>query len=250
MTTAIGDLSNLELGYALAVLLVASYVRGYSGFGFSAVLVAGLSFVMDPIEAVPLAIVFEILASVVQGQSVWHDIRWRDCALLVLAAVIGNPIGIRLLTGLDQDLLRGGTLLALLLLTSLLLRERAARLDPPSWAIFAVGVFAGIINGATAMSGLVIVLAMSFTVIQPAEIRATLVAYFFASDLFAVLALGERDELTGTLFARAGLGIPLLAIGIFAGTKTFRATSVESFRRATLAMLFAISVVGLIQLAT
>lgn len=249
MDAAIGDLTSLELAFAVLVLVVASYGRGYSGFGFSAVLVAGLSFVMDPVDAVPLAIVFEVLASIVQGKSVWREVQWRDCGLLLIAAVVGNPVGVLLLTRLDQDGLRAGTFVVLLILTIGLLRSRIPRFDPQPAAIFAVGVLAGVVNGATAMSGLVLVLAMSFTVIQPAAMRATLVAYFFASDLIAIAVLGAGSQLTSTIFARALLGIPILAAGVYVGSKAFRGASVESFRRATLALLLAISVAGLLRMA-
>lgn len=249
ISSAIGDLSTAQLVFAVGVLVVASYVRGYSGFGFSAVLVAGLSFVMDPIQAVPLAITFEVIASVVQGQSVWTDIRWRDCALLLVAAVVGNPLGVLLLTSLDPDVLRTTTLVILLILSAALLRSQVKRFDPPAVAVFGVGVLAGVVNGATAMSGLVLVLAMSFTIIRPAAMRATLVAYFFASDIIALAVLGSRGELSETLFARAALGVPVLAAGVFVGSKAFRGASVESFRRATLTLLVSISVVGLFRIA-
>ena len=248
MSSAIGDLTTLQLVYAASVLMAASYVRGYSGFGFSAVLVAGLSFVMDPVEAVPLAFLFEVFASVVQGRSVWADVRWKDCSLLLVAAFVGNPIGGVLLTEVDQALVRGATLFTLLFLTVALLRERASQFDPPTRTIFVVGLVAGIVNGATAMAGLVIVLAMSFTTIRPAAMRATLIVYFFVSDIAALVALGARDELTQTLFSRGLLGIPILTLGIFVGSKAFRRASLDSFRRATLSLLLGISIVGLIRL--
>lgn len=240
------DLSAGEAIFAAVVLVLASYVRGYSGFGFSAVLVAGLTFIVDPLAAVPLAIAFEVVASMVQAPSVWHHIRWHDFRVLLLAAVVGNPLGVWILTTADPDVLRAVTLVGLLLLSVALLVGHRAAIAPTTLAFFVVGTLAGVVNGATALSGLVLVLAMTFMTISPGEMRATLIAYFFASDLVVLGLLYTQDEITRALLWRVIIGMPLLAVGIAVGSQAFRGSSPESFRRNTLGLLVAISVVGLV----
>lgn len=239
------ELSTGTAIFAAAVLGLASFIRGYSGFGFSAVLVAGLAFVVEPVAAVPLAITFEVCASVVQGRSVRHEIRWKDFWTLLIAAVIGNPVGVLILTTVDGDLLRGVTFGVLLTMSLLLLVKRTARVAPTTTVVFGVGVVAGVVNGATAMSGLVLVLAMSFIVISAAEMRATLVAYFFASDLVVLIVLGARGKLPDELFWRVLLGLPVLIVGVIVGSRVFRSATEESFRKNTLRLLSAISLVGI-----
>ena len=244
------SLVDLELGealYASGVLLAAAFVRGYGGFGFSAVLVAGLVFVIEPLAAVPLAIAFEVAASVVQGRSVWHEVRWQDFWVLLVAAVIGNPVGVAILTRIDGEVLRVATFTVLGLLSAGMLISHRGRVAPTTILIFVVGLVAGVVNGATALSGLVIVLALSFTTIAPAAMRATLVVYFFASDAVVLGILAADGSVQGSLFARVLVGVPLLALGIYIGSKAFRRSSVETFRRATLAMLVVISLVGLVR---
>ena len=243
------DLSTGELVLAIAVLASASFIRGYSGFGFSAVLVAGLSFVVDPIEAVPLAIGFEVLASVLQARSVRYEIRWPDFRLLLIAAVIGNPIGVIILTTVDAEVLRAATFGVLLVLSGALLIRRAARIEATILAVFTVGVVAGVVNGATAMSGLVLVLAMSFIAISAAEIRATLVAYFFASDLLVIGLLAVRGDIDEILVWRIIAGLPILAGGIALGSRWFRRSTEAAFRTVTLGLLIAISMIGLLRIA-
>ncbi len=243
------DLSAGEAWFAAAVLLLASYVRGYSGFGFSAVLVSGLAFVMDPLEAVPVAIAFEVVASIVQARSVWGEIRWRYFWVLLAAAIVGNPIGVWVLTSADQDALRTVTFGMLFVLSIGLLLSSRGGTAPTAALFFGVGVVAGVVNGATAMAGLVLVLAMSFMALSPREMRATLIAYFFASDLVVLAILGARDSIDAALVWRVGIGLPLLGVGILVGSKSFHKASPESFRRATLGLLIAISLVGLARLA-
>ena len=174
-----GDRQCGEAIFAAVVLGVASLICGYSGFRFSAVLVAGRTFVVEPLAAVPLAIAFEVAASTLQGRSIRHEIRWKDFWTLRVAAIIGNPLGVLILTTVDGDRLRGATFGVLFVLSLMLLFKRTARLEPTTDLVFGVGVVASVVDGVTAMSGLVLVLAMSFIVISAAEMRATLVAYFF-----------------------------------------------------------------------
>lgn len=242
-------LSAGALLFVAAVLAVASFIRGYSGFGFSAVLVAGLAFVIDPVEAVSLAISFEVLASVLQGWSVRREIRWGDFRTLLIAAVIGNPVGVAILTTVPADALRAVTFGVLLALSSALLVRRTGSVQPSTALVFAVGVIAGVVNGAAAMSGLVLVLAMSFIAISAAEMRATLIAYFFASDLLVIGLLIVRNDIDSTLFWRVALGVPILAGGIAIGSRLFRRSTEAAFRTVTLGLLVSISIVGLARLA-
>lgn len=52
----------------LLISIGAGVVRGFSGFGFSALTVAGISLVMSPSTIVPAVLMLEILASL----SVWR----------------------------------------------------------------------------------------------------------------------------------------------------------------------------------
>lgn len=107
IVTSLVELSAGELAFCAAALLVASYICGYSGFGFSTALVAGATFVIEPVAAVPPALTFKVLASLAQGPSIWREIRWPDFRLLLAAAIVGNPIGLVILTTVDSDVLRG-----------------------------------------------------------------------------------------------------------------------------------------------
>ena len=120
------------------------------------------------------------------------------------------------------------------------------KLGSPSW--LGVGLLAGAINGAMALSGLVIVTVMTLTATRPARIRATLVAYFFLSDIYAggLLASGGligRETLVLVLVA-----LPLVAFGILLGSRRFLAASDAGFRRATLVLLLCIAISGIIRL--
>lgn len=243
---------NFSVPEAIAagiVLFVASYVRGVTGFGFSAVLVAGLAFIVDPARALPIAFGYEVIASMVQARSVWLEIRWRTLLILSAAAFVGNPIGLTILATVDPGVLRAVVYGALLVLTIGLLRPRVGHVEPTPSVLLAVGLIAGVINGATALSGLVLVLALTYMTITALELRATLVAYFFVSNLFAVGALASTNNIESADGWRVVVGVPVLVVGVALGSRTFRGMQPATFRRLTIWLLLALSLVGILRLA-
>ena len=71
------DSAPLALGPLIASLLIvaaAGVVRGFAGFGFSALSVAGLSLMVSPARVVPAIFMLEILASLSLLRSAWRDI--------------------------------------------------------------------------------------------------------------------------------------------------------------------------------
>jgi uncharacterized membrane protein YfcA len=243
------ELTPIALAWAATVLFAAGFVRGYSGFGFSAVTVAGLAFVVSPAVAVTTAILLEVAASLVQARSVWRDIDWRSVLVLLAGGLIGNPIGVGVLEFAPADALKAGVYLYVLGVALLLAvgRPTPRALSGAAW--FAVGLAAGAVNGATALSGLFIVTVMTLTATPPVRMRATLVGYFFLSDLYVTGLLWWRGFVDADLVTALTFALPVVAFGIWIGSRRFLSASDAQFRRATLALLSALAVAGLGQLA-
>lgn len=239
------DLSPGELAFYGVVVLAASFVRGYSGFGFSAILMAGAGLALPLAEIVPLAISLEVLASIGQARQVWRDIDWRRLAVILITGVVGNPIGVWLLLAIpDETLLPLVYVFVATVAILLLISPRSGlRLSLPVLA--AAGLVAGIVNGATALSGLVLALLFTMAGVVPATMRATLIAYFFATDLWTGSLLAAAGLYDATALWRIALALPLLAAGLWAGTNRFIGTAPSSFRFITLLLLLLLSALGL-----
>ncbi|MHA1153694.1 MAG: TSUP family transporter, partial [Alphaproteobacteria bacterium] len=146
------------LAYALVVIFVAAAVRGYSGFGASALIVTSLTLVLPPVEVVPISLLLEIAASLGLLIQVWKDVPWRTMAWLLTGAAFGMPAGFALLTALPADAMRVLISLLVLLACALIWRGAQASARPRGPAIFGTGVISGIANGTAAVGGLPVVL--------------------------------------------------------------------------------------------
>ena len=70
-------LSGNELFALSTIILVGSIIRGYAGFGFSAIVVAGASFFLPTREVVPLVLFLEMVASLQMAAQVRKDVNWK-----------------------------------------------------------------------------------------------------------------------------------------------------------------------------
>ena len=95
------NLSLENFVFFCSVILLASFVRGFSGFGFSASSVSLLSFILPPKEIVPIILLLEIIASFFMIPSIWSKINWKFVFYLLLGVIVGTPFGVRLLSVLE-----------------------------------------------------------------------------------------------------------------------------------------------------
>src|SRR5450759_1344074 len=92
--------------YAMGVALFAGFVRGFSGFGLSAFIVAGMSLWLSPQSIVPAAMMLEILASLSLLRSVWPQVSWHWIRPLIAGYALSVPLGVWCLSVLPEQPLR------------------------------------------------------------------------------------------------------------------------------------------------
>lgn len=255
MTAWLPMLAGWPAGGLLAAAIIvaaAGVVRGFAGFGFSALCVAGLSLFLPPQQVVPPIFVLEVLASLTLLRGALRDAHWGWLSWLVLGNLVCIPVGIALLAWLPESALR---LLigALLLLAAVLLRSglRLA-LAPTRLTRLATGLVSGLVNGVAAIGGIPVALMLSTTALPPAVLRGTLIVLFLFTDLYALawaalLSLGAAQGeaghgLLGRETALWALWLaPAMLVGIAVGQRAFQGVSPQRFRRAVLNVLIALA---------
>lgn len=249
MNLLAAPLPALPMAFAVAVVVAAGVVRGFAGFGFSAISVGGLALLVSPAEVVPAVFVLEVLASVGLLGSSWRDIDARWLAWLVLGNAIAIPLGLALLAWLPETPLR---LLigALLLLAAALLRAGvSAGLAPTRGVRLATGLASGFVNGLAAIGGMAVAVLLSASGIAPAAMRATMIALFLFTDLYALAWAGLLSWVAAAPNALLGADmlrwtvwlLPSMLVGITIGQRGFAGISPVAFRRRVLEILIVVS---------
>ena len=247
IVSTIGEIPSADIYVAVSVLLVASLLRGLTGFGFSAIIVTGLSFILPPAQTVILALFLEIAASLHLLPMAWKNIDWVLLRALALGFAIGTPVGMLFLAYLNPDVMRliiSGTVLtfAILILKGFVYR------GPRSFSVHSgLGLLSGICNGIAALGGLPIVTFLLSTNTRVAATRATLIALFFATDIYALFFAGWYGMLNKKIMVYAILAIPILVIGVGVGQRLFHVASPAVFKKIAIVLLLGLSVTGIIR---
>lgn len=239
----------------LTVSLGAGVVRGFSGFGYSALTVAGLSLFVSPAAVVPAVLGLEVLASVSMMRGAWRDadrgwLRW-----LLWGNLVCIPIGIAALALLPQPQLR--LLVGLvLLLGALLVRAAGTRSMPTTPRLqLGAGVASGLLNGVAASGGIAAAMLMAAARLPPLALRATMVSFLFFAGAYALACAGLASAGGGAptrLVSADTLGWALLLApgmlaGIWIGHRSFGAVNPAHYRRVVLNLLIVISTLGVLR---
>lgn len=233
------------LGVAMTVVLVAAIVRGFAGFGFSAITLAGLTAFVSPARVVPAIFALEVLSSIGLLLQVRRDVDPHWLRWLVAGNALAIPAGVAALAWLPERPLRLGVALLLLAATLLLRTGRAWLLPSTPPAQFATGIASGLANGLAAIGGLVIALLLGTATLPPARWRATMIALFLFTDLYA-LAWAALYALAGaapqSILDAGTIGwvlcmAPPMLLGITIGRRAFDRVSPAQFQRWVLNLL-------------
>ena len=244
------SLINLSLEnfvFFCSIILLASFVRGFSGFGFSASSVSLLSFILPPKEIVPIILLLEIIASFFMIPSIWNKINWKFVFYLLLGVIFGTPFGVKLLSVLEPSITHLFISITVLFFAFLLLKGYKNKKLNNNISKFLVGSIAGAVNGFGTLAGLPIALYLLIIVAEPAVIRASLAALFFFTDFYALILSYFNNILNLEVFYRTFPLIFLVPIGVFLGTKLFKESSKENYKRYVLYFLIIVSIFGLIR---
>lgn len=236
-----------HLVISAAMVFVAGMVRGFAGFGLSAVLMASIVVIIPPVELIPVCFLLEAAASLAMFRGGLRDAHWRTAVVLALFSAIGVPIGLALTTSIDTDLSKLFALLLVLALTFLQLLKINVLPTSERYALPATGFAAGIVSGLASVGGMVIALFVLASPKKAREMRGALVLYLFFSLFTSSITLFLFDVLDEKAVARGAILSPLVLAGVFVGSKLFSRSLDQTYRRACLYLLVLFAGAGLIR---
>ena len=246
--TLLGFETPALAGIAIATL-VAFVVRGLSGFGSSMIGIGSLSMLLPPAQVVPAFLAIELLTTVNLLPSVWRQIDWRSLRWVIAGCALATPLGLLLLAGLDPNPMRLFVSACLLVIALLMLSGVAQRLAPkrtpgPLGALL-VGAASGVLNGAAGIGGPPAIV-FYFATTGTAVSRATLIAFFLFTDVYALAWAGGTGLLSTAAWPLIVVALPFSLLGIWLGQRGFQRLDDVRLRRLIWALLVALGAIGVI----
>ena len=242
---------NLSLPEFLLIILtvfIASIIRGFNGFGFSATCISGFSFIKPAIEIVPIILILEVLISIFMIPYIWNKIDWSFVSKILVGIIIGSPIGLILLKYLDSEITHLSVCIIIIFFSLLLMKGYSNQNINNNFGKFLTGIVSGTLNSLTTLGGMPVALFLLVTSIQPAIIRASLAALFFLTDIYAFILsffAGIVDWLT--IYRTIPL-IVILPIGVYIGNKFFVKSKEETYRKVVFYFLITVSIIGILRI--
>lgn len=240
------DLSLAQIAALTIALVGAAYVRGYSGFGFSAIIIASASLITNPLPLVPVVFACEILMTAFQARCIRPHIDWRRVGALLLGAAIVLPFSVTALLALGEDTARLVISAIVLIMSLILLSGWTLTRTIGAAGHAGVGIASGLCNAA-GIGGLPVAAFMTAQPMAAATFRATMIVYLTGLDLITLPWLWHGGMITTDTALGVVYAFPFLGLGLWLGSQKFGKASPQGFRKFTIAILLILSALGLIR---
>jgi uncharacterized membrane protein YfcA len=236
------DVSAVALA---AVSLGAGYVRGFTGFGGPAFILAILTLFYTPLAVLPKVLIVEFASSAYLFLNIRHRIDWRSTASLALPTMLTMPLGHWLL--LTTDPLSMRRVIAAIILATCVAMLVGYRYRRPLGAVAMglLGIVSGVVFGATYIA-LVVVATVLLGPYDKHEARTLIISWTF----LVALCFGAISIYSGSTTLRdlhvALPGAALYFAGAWIGSRWFRNSKEEGYRRFALLTLLLLATLGVV----
>ncbi len=239
------DLSFSELVFCCGAVVLAGCVRGFAGFGLSAVAMGSLVLILPPVELIPVLFLLEGSASLVMFRGGLRDADMGQFWPLAIGSALGVPLGLLATTSVSPELSKLIAVSLILVLTVLQFSPRTPAALATKSGGFLTGVTAGSATGLASVGGMVVALYVLANRAQPTRMRATLTLYLFIGMFTSLVFLFLYDMINHTVVLRAGVLIPFALAGVLLGTYAFKPAMQKFYRNFCLILLIGICLVNL-----
>ncbi|WP_458096035.1 sulfite exporter TauE/SafE family protein [Roseomonas sp. WA12] len=232
----------LNIPFLLAVLAtaVAGLMRGYSGFGTAILLAPIFATLWGPRAGVPVVLLMELLVSAQLLPRALGEADRRMVVPIGLAAVLAMPLGSLVLLAADGATLRRAIGALVLVFGFVLLspwRYHGAR---PLGVNLVVGAVAGLLKGATGMSGPPVILYFLSGPEEARRHRANFILFFGVIGVASIVPPLFTGLIDLPALLRSAALLPVLLVCVRIGAAMFHHIPPAWYRRfAFLALLAA-----------
>lgn len=236
-TLLAADGIGAHLAYLALVALISGMARGFAGFGAAMIFVPLASAVIGPRTAVPILFLMDAVMALPLIPSAFRLGDRREVLTMSLGAMVGVPLGIAVLTGLDPIAFRWAIVVVVFSLLALLVSGWRYRGRPKPALTVGVGVVAGLFSGAAQVGGPPVVAYWLGGVIPARIVRANIIFYFAVATALSAVGYVWSGLITGTVMLPAAVIAPAYGLGLFLGSRVFGLADEAVFRRICFSMI-------------
>jgi uncharacterized membrane protein YfcA len=217
--------------FLFAIILLAAFTESVSGFGSALVAMAYLPLLIGIQPAVPLVALVSLALEVILLLYYRQAIKLQAIRRVILGSLLGIPLGIFFLRGVDEKIVLG--LLGIVLVSYAafsLLKLRLPAFANPLWG-WLFGFVAGILGGAYNTSGPPVVVYGQSQNWSPGEFKGNLQSFFLVNSALVLVGHALSGNVTVQVLNDFLIALPALALGILVGLQASRFIDPLRFRQ-------------------
>lgn len=227
----------MEWLWVFLVVFLAIFTQSVTGFGLALVSMPLLTVLLGIQTAAPLVALVGLIAEFFLLIHYRHAFNMRVVWRLIIAAVLGIPLGVLALRYVPEEIVL--ILLGLIVggyALYALLDFRLPTIQQPIWA-YGAGFFAGILGGAYNTFGPPVIVYGNFRRWPPAEFKSNLQGFFLLNSFLIVGTHAVARNYTPDVWRSTLVALPAMAAGIIVGLLLSNRISSRLFRKIVLWML-------------
>ncbi|MCP5051572.1 MAG: sulfite exporter TauE/SafE family protein [bacterium] len=238
--------SESDVIYLLVIIFFSTLTRSTFGFGDSILAMPLLALTIGITKATPLVAMIAFTIALMILVKNWREVQFNSTWRLIVSSIIGIPIGIYFLKGVNESVVKAFLAIFIIILAVYnLAKPKLIKLKGEKSA-YAFGFMAGVLGGAYNNNGPPVVFYGTLKQWPPGSFRVTLQGYFFATGIFMIIGHALAANYTPIVLSYYVISIPIVLTAIYIGGKLNRRIPTESFIRYVYYMLIIIGVILLI----
>ena len=243
-------LNALDLITVAIVIFIASLIVNSLGFGYGMV---GAPLMLLALEAQETVVILGPTAIMAGFLTFWRNkqfINWQEIIPIVILATLGAITGLYILATSDEQLIKIAIVVIIVPLTLISFLKPTSLKDKipfPNIVGPIAGYFAGLMLGAMAIGGPLLVLFMMIQGWTSHKIRASMSLCLTCIVSAASIGFWPAGLYTEKNVSLIGISIIPLTIGSMVGAKIAKKLNETLFRKATVSLIFASCIVIIVR---
>lgn len=219
---------------AMWVMLIASFIRGITGFGLGLFLAPFLVLIMEPKASVAVILLMVELSHIVTLTFGYRAVNIRRLLPMIAGSLLGVPIGVSIIVMISASVLKlliGGVVV---LIAILMVFKFTPRFPNERLASGIAGLLCGIFTPSVGLGGPPVIFFMHTQDWGKDEIYQNLALFFLISTTMSLIGLACSGIITPAVLLTFISLAPGLIIGVCLGMFTFRRVNPSYFRMASM----------------
>ena len=238
----------MEIVLGILVILVAYFVKGFSGFGPALIIVPFFALLYDPPSALVIAALFDFFAGCILAYTVRKEIQWSFVLSVFMALAAGVILGSFLLDRIPVEGLKKiiGAILLLFAVIIVLQRNGTNLTNKQKYRFlkYPAAFTGGFLGGLVSMSGPPIIIYMKM-MYEKAFFRTQLIAIFMLGTAWRYLMFLYHDVPMSIPFQSLIVYFICLLAGLWLGTRLHVKVNEVVFNK-IVAIILLIPAIGLL----